>query len=89
MFSLWLELLGFTLFYFILFFCFLGLHPQHMEVPRLGVESELWLQAYTIAHSNTRSLTCWVRPGMELESSWILVGFVNSWTRRELQDLLS
>ena len=30
------------------FFFFLGLHPQHMEVPRLGVKSELQLQAYTI-----------------------------------------
>ena len=27
-------------------FCFLGLHTQHMEVPRLGAESELRLQAY-------------------------------------------
>ena len=26
-----------------IFFCFLGLHPQHIEVPRLGVESELQL----------------------------------------------
>ena len=25
----------------LLFFSFLGLHPQHMEVPRLGVELEL------------------------------------------------
>ena len=23
-----------------IFFCFLGLHPQHMEVPKLGVKSE-------------------------------------------------
>ena len=33
-------------------FCFvfsLGLHSQHMEVPRLGVESELQLPAYTTA----------------------------------------
>ena len=33
------------LFNFIMFVCFvfvfLGLHPQHMEVARLGVESEL------------------------------------------------
>ena len=29
--------------------CFLGLHLQHMEVPRLGVESELQLLAYVIA----------------------------------------
>ena len=28
---------------------FLGPHPQHMEVPRLGVESELQLPAYTTA----------------------------------------
>ena len=33
----------FILFYFILFyFCvFLGLYPWHMEVPRLGTESDL------------------------------------------------
>jgi len=31
------------------FWSFLGLHPQHMEVPRLGVESELQLLAYTTA----------------------------------------
>ena len=28
---------------------FLGLHLQHMEVPRLGVELELQLPAYTTA----------------------------------------
>ena len=28
---------------------FLGLHPQHMEVPRLRVHSELLLPAYTRA----------------------------------------
>ena len=27
--------------FFFVFFVFLGLHPWHMEVPRLGVESEL------------------------------------------------
>ena len=31
------------------FFVFLGPHPRHMEVPRLGVESELQLPAYAIA----------------------------------------
>ena len=30
-------------------FCFLGLHPWHMEVPRLGVESELLLPAHATA----------------------------------------
>ena len=34
------------------FLCFLGPHPQHMEVPRLGVESELQLLVYTHSHSN-------------------------------------
>ena len=34
------EITLFILFHFSLF-AFLGLHPQHMEVPRLGVESEL------------------------------------------------
>ena len=34
---------------FVFIFCFLGLNARHMEVPRLGVESELQLPAYTIA----------------------------------------
>ena len=36
------------IFYFY-FFVFLGPHMQHMEVPRLWVESELQLPAYTTA----------------------------------------
>ena len=32
-----------------LFFCFLGPHLQHMEVPRLGTKSELQLPDYTKA----------------------------------------
>ena len=31
------------------FFVFLGLHPWHMKVPRLGVEWELQSPAYTTA----------------------------------------
>ena len=31
------------------FLLFLGLHSQHMEVPRLGVKLELQLPAYTTA----------------------------------------
>ena len=31
------------------FFCFLGPQVQHMEVPRLGVESELQLLVHTTA----------------------------------------
>ena len=65
----------------------LWLHLQHVEVPRLGVELELQLPAYTTAvwalsgtyataHGNARSLTLWVRPAIEPASSWILVKFV-------------
>ena len=34
---------------FFFFFSFLGLNPRHMEVPRLGVESEVQLPANTRA----------------------------------------
>ena len=77
---------------FFFFALFLGPHPRHMEVPRLGVESELQLSAYTTAtatrdpscvfdlhHSSwqRRSLTHCARPGIEPASSWILVRFVS------------
>ena len=39
----------FLIFILFLLFVFLGLHPQHMEVLRLGVESELLLLAYATA----------------------------------------
>ena len=39
-----------------LYFCFLGLHVWHMEVPRLGVKSELQLPICTTATA-TRDLT--------------------------------
>ena len=42
---------------FFFFLVFLGLHPQHMEAPRLEVKSELQLLGYTTAHGNARSLT--------------------------------
>ena len=35
-------------FFFLFFFCLLGLHMQHIEIPRLGVQSELQLPAYSI-----------------------------------------
>ena len=39
------------------FFAILGLYPWHMEVPRLGVESELQLPAYTTATA-AQDLSC-------------------------------
>ena len=59
-----------------------------MEVPRLGVKSELQLPAYATAYATTMpdpSLFCdlhhsygniGMRPGIKLSSSWILVGFL-------------
>ena len=55
-----------------------------MEVPRLGVESKLQLSVYTIAHGSTRSLTRWVRPGIEPTSLWIRVRFITTEPLREL-----
>ena len=70
------RILGFV---FVLFFLlvFVGLHPWHMEVPRLGVESELhtcqftsqpqqrqmWAgcATHTTAHSHAGSLIHWAR----------------------------
>ena len=41
---------------------------------------------YTSAHGNTRSLTHEARPGIKLESSWILVRFVSAVPGRELPE---
>ena len=59
------------IFFFFLFFCFLGLHLQHMKVPRLGVELELKLPAYAAATamldpSSICNLRC------SLQQHWIL-----------------
>ena len=53
---------NFSIFLFIylfvcLFIYFLGLHPWHMEVPRLGVDSELQLPIYITATA-TWDLSC-------------------------------
>ena len=40
-----------------IYFFFLGLHPRHMEVHRLGVESKLQLLAYT-TDTATQDLSC-------------------------------
>ena len=70
-------------------FFFLGLHLRHADIPRLQVESKLQLQTYAIATrhwiqaasviyatagSNARSLTHWVRLGIELASSQTVSG---------------
>ena len=84
---------------YIYLFCFLGLHLKLVEVPRLGVELELQLPVYAtwdpscicnVHHSSQqcqiRSLIYWVRPGIKPSSSQILVRFVNTEPRQELQE---
>ena len=66
------------------FFPFLGLHPEHMEVPSLGVKLELQLSTCTTAHSNPRFPTQWVREGIKPASSWILVWFISPVPQQEL-----
>jgi len=43
------DLISFPVFFFFFFFCFLGPCPRHTEVPKLAVESELQMPAYTTA----------------------------------------
>ena len=82
------------------FLCFLGPHMQHMEVPRLGVESELQLPSYATAMpdpSHIFNICCslqqcwirnpWVRPGIKSTFSWIFVRFITCWTTQELPAL--
>ena len=81
------------------FFFFLELHLRHMEVPRLGVESELQLQAYSTATAILdqscvcnlyhNSWQCWIlnplSQGIGPTFSWILVRFISAEPQRELQ----
>ena len=81
----------FILFLLLIYFCFLGLHPSHMEATAEGLHH---------SHSNTRSkphlwstlqlmampdlLTHWAGSGIELESSWIPAEFVSTELQWEL-----
>ena len=54
------------------------------EPSKENVEAFPSWHTYTTAHGNTRSLTHWVRPGIEPTTSWFLVGFVSAAPWREL-----
>ena len=78
---------------------FLGLHPWHVEVPRLEVKLELRLPAYTTAtatpdpscicdlHGSPRQCQV-LNPRIEPASSWILVEFVTTEPQQELHNTL-
>ena len=94
----WLEHEKPCFFFFFFLFFFLRPHLQHMEVSRIGVESELhlrsmpqtqqhWIRAasatYTTACSNVGSLTYWMRPGIKLASSQTLGWILNPLSHKE------
>ena len=72
-----------------LFVCFLGLHPRHMEVSRLGVQSELQLLAYATAtatldpsyvcdlHHSSRQ--CWILNPLSKARDWTCYLMVPRW----------
>uniref|UniRef100_A0A8D0ZHL9 Uncharacterized protein n=1 Tax=Sus scrofa TaxID=9823 RepID=A0A8D0ZHL9_PIG len=66
--------MGILVLFQIFFFFFLGPHPRHMEVPRLGIESELQLPVYATTTA-TRNPNC------------IFSLHCSSWQRRILNPL--
>ena len=78
----WWEIPLFLIYLFI-FVVFLGPHQWHMEFPRLGVESELQLLAYTIATTPDPSCVCDLPPQLmaipgELQGNSLSCLFGNS-----------
>ena len=76
--------------------CFLFPHLWHMEVPRLGAESELQLLDYTTATAaQDLSRSCDLHHSSRQrrilnplrEASWILVGFITAAPLQELPTL--
>ena len=73
-----LHLLGYL--WVKLFFCFLGQHPWHMEVPRPGVELKLQLPAHAtaiaiwylsrICNPHHSSLQCWIPHPLSKARDW-------------------
>ena len=59
--------------FFFFFLCFLGPHLWHMEIPVLGSN-----QSYRCWPTPQPWQHLWVRPGIEPETSWFLVGFLSA-----------
>ena len=57
--------------------------PQPQPQPQpCGIRAAF--ATYTTAHGNARFLTHWARPGIELATSWFLVGFISPAPQGEL-----
>ena len=82
------------------FLVFLGPHSWHMEVSRCHIggvpipqpqQCPMWTMSdnYTTAHSKSRSLIYWVRPGIEPPAcSWMLVRLISTKPWWKLQNSL-
>ena len=69
-------------FIYLFIYLFLGLHLWHIEISRLGVESELQLQAYTTATA-TQDMSCVCDLHHSSRQRWILnlLSEARDWTR--------
>ena len=67
-------------------FCLLvlGLHLWHIEVPRLGIQLDLQLPAYTTTTAMMGPLPNEWSQGIKPATSWFLVGFVSAAPQWEL-----
>ena len=64
-------------------FCFLGLHPRHREVPRLGVQSDLWLPPCATA-TTPPDLSHIFKLQHSSEQQWILNPLSKAWDQTYL-----
>ena len=74
---------------YLFIYLFIGPHLQHMEVPRLGVKSELQLPAYTTATAtwdpsricslHHSSWQCWILNPLSGARNWTLILMDTSW----------
>ena len=60
-------------------FFFLRATPAAYESSQAKCPNRAAAASLHHSHSNARSLTHWVRPWIELESSWVLAGFITCW----------
>ena len=80
----------YSLFYFyIIYFCLFAISWAAPEAHG-GSQARGWIRATAAglchSHSHAGSLIHWARPGIEPMSSWILVGFLTTDPRQELQE---
>ena len=64
--------------FFFFFWSFLGLHLRHMDIPQLGVESELQLPAHTTATA-TKDPSHVCNPHHRSQQRWILNPLSEAW----------